>query len=220
MDVIRTFTIYGNTVVFKEQGLPSGMAITADLNSLVNWIYILTAFYSLRPKGSPSTPDDLEVTFYGDDHVLAPHERIREWFHFNALRSYFAEHGIVYTDAMKRGGEIPDLMELADEATFLKRMFSPHPEIPNRIRAPIERKTIEELTNWIRKTNRPIDAMMGNLSDVQSFAYHHGRDYYEKTVEKVNAALKRLRDREAEEVRFTPLKEDFEEMEERWLGKF
>lgn len=220
MDVIRTYTIYGNTVVYKDQGLPSGMAITADFNCANNFLYLLTAFYSLRPKGCEDGPEDMELSLYGDDHLVAPAERIQAWFNFNTLRSYFAKHGIVYTDAMKRGGDIPDTMALADEATFLKRMFSPHPEFPDRIRAPIEQQTIEELANWIRKTLRPEDALMGNLADVQRFAYHHGRLYYQKTVDRVNNALQALRGRTNEELRIHLLKEDFEEMDERWLAKF
>jgi len=220
-DVIRAFTIYGNTVVFKDQGLPSGMAITADLNSICDLLYMITAFFSLRPSGcSERFEDNVEVTFYGDDHLLAVRPTVQEWFNFNSLRKYYAKHNIQYTDAMKRGGDIPDFVQLENEATFLKRKFVPHPEMKGFILAPIEERTIEELANWIRKTGRPTDALMGNLRDLQAFAYHHGKEYYDKTMEKVNAALIKLRSQEAGDVSFRPLQEDFEEMDDQWVAKF
>jgi hypothetical protein len=219
-DVIRCYTIYGNTVVLKTQGLPSGMAITADLNSLCNALYILTAFYTLRPSVEIRPQDSMEVSCYGDDHLIAIIPSILAWFNFNTLQKHFAEHGITYTDAMKRGGEVPDSEPLENGATFLKRKFVRHPMHTRYLMAPIEETTITEMANWIRKTPREMDALMSNLKDLQRFAYHHGKDYYERTVEKVNRALKAYRRSEAAEVSWKLLEEDYEDMDLAWLEKF
>jgi hypothetical protein len=221
LDVISTYTIYGNTVVLKNQGLPSGMAVTADFNCLVNALYMYTAFYALRPNdGQIYDPAEMELTFYGDDHVICPEERILKWFNFNTLQQYYADHGIVYTDALKTGLESPDYLPLADVSSYLKRRFVRHPLYPKYILAPLEKKTITELVNWVRKSPDNVAALMSNLRDVQRFSYHHGKEFYNEIVGKLN-------DRITAEIKSLPgdhswtlLTEDYEEMDELWLSQF
>lgn len=220
-DAIYAYTIYGNTVVYKNQGLPSGMAITADFNSLCNYLYMATAFYDMRPGDCTKNFESVECTFYGDDHILAPAWEIQKWFNFNTLQRYYLEKNITYTDALKRGGECPDFMKLYNEASYLKRRFVQHHEIPAFILAPIEEQSITELCNWVRNTLPPEDALMANLQDFKKFSYHHGRSFYDRATGIVNARLERYIIEEAPEgTHIHTITETFDEMDKQWLSRF
>jgi len=229
--MIHLYTVYGNVVSLKSQGIPSGVPITADLNSLCNWFYVLIALQSVASeKGKvvdfERLSDQLECVFYGDDHVVAPCAEIREWFSFHDVQKYFLSLGIGYTDALKRGGAQPPFMALANETTFLKRRFVPHPKRPALILAPIETKTIHEEINWIRQCpskEHERDLVYQNLATVMTESYHLGRAYYTQLQRKINACLSELRNDElclSGSTQWCPLTTDFEHHDELWLAQF
>jgi hypothetical protein len=229
--MIHLYTVYGNVVTLKSQGIPSGVPITADMNGLCNWFYILIALQSIAvEKGIKLNMDDLsdqlELLFYGDDHVIAPSAEIREWFSFHDVQRYFTSLGMGYTDAQKKGGEQPAFLNLADETTFLKRTFSPHPTFRTRILAPIETKTIYEEINWLRATptvEHERDAMYQNLTTVFSEAYHHGSDFYTSLQNKVNDCLSLLREadlRDSGSSQWRSLTTGWDYHNELWLDTF
>jgi len=193
-DAIYAYSLCGNTIVFKTQGLPSGMAITADFNGLCNLLYMVTAFLKMAEDAKFSLSPDmvwdyLEMTFYGDDHVLAPHPDVQHFFNFNTLKKYFSDHRITYTDALKRGGTCPDFTQLEGETSYLKRRWTRNARMPSRMNSPIEEKSLTELSNWIRKCDDQHTALYDNLNDLKAFAYQHGEVYYDETMRKLNIAL-------------------------------
>jgi len=227
--MIHLKTVYGNVVVAKSQGIPSGVPITADLNGLCNWFYILIALQATAAEKKvrfdlDCCSDQLELTVYGDDHVVAPSAEIREWFSFHDVQRYFLNLGIGYTDALKKGGEQLPFLDLAHDTTFLKRRFAPHPRISSKILAPIEEKTICEEINWIREARtgeHERDAMYQNLRTVFDEAYHHGREYYTHLQNEVNRCLSLLRDQELHlrgSSGWRSLTEDYESKDEEWLA--
>lgn len=199
MDHIHHFTLAGNAIVYKNQGMPSGSAMTADLNSLCNIIYMLTACLSIaeehkihvEPSRLLAHEDSLlEMTFYGDDHVLAPHPEIQEFFNFNSLQQFFLSLGIGYTDALKTGLAQPDFTKLT-ACSYLKTGFRPHPRRPHLILAPISTNSIHEELNWLRTEDQLIvkEALWQNIMSALRFAYHHGQPYYDDLLAKINLAL-------------------------------
>jgi len=195
--MIHLLTVYGNVVALKSQGLPSGVPITADINGLCNWFYILICLQSVAAEKGikldmDTLSDQLELLFYGDDHLIAASAEIREWFSFHDVRRYFTNLGMGYTDAQKKGGDQPPFQALANDATFLKRTFSPHPKYRTRVLAPIEKKTIHEEINWLRTTTNVAnerELMYQNLNTALSEAYHHGYSYYTSLQSNVNHCL-------------------------------
>jgi len=255
-EMIHTYMLAGNVLMLTSQGLPSGVVVTADINSIQNLFYFVTAFYSLKEQlkageyrvwtqdAGGLTPkeceqmrktlqvrelgeplkffDNVESVFYGDDHVIAPSQRVREWFHFWSIKSYFSIHNIGYTDASKSGVNVPRLQNL-QEITYLKRRFVPHPEFPTRIRAPIDENTILEEINWIRKSEDDVAALYQNLGTVKREAYQHGESFYNDIVMKINQAINV---RQSKDLQFGSysvwelLTRDYEAFDLRWLEQF
>lgn len=222
---IHLKTLYGNTVCVKNQGLPSGVPFTADINSLANWFYLLIACQEICEKNNTSLDmqdfsTNYEATFYGDDHVWTFSQKYRKMFTFNAFREVFAEHGIVYTDALKKGGVQPDFVSLT-EASYLKRQWKAHPHSAARMLAPIDKKTIEELTNWMRRTDGKVMAheqTIENLVTALGEAYHHGQCYFEELKGNINAALVRA-SRELGPL-WKPLLVEYDVLDEQWNREF
>jgi len=227
--MIHLKTVYGNTVVSKSQGIPSGVPITADLNGLCNWFYILIALqHTAAEKGIKfdlsDCSDQLELSVYGDDHIVAPSAEIREWFSFHDVQKFFVDRGIGYTDALKKGGVQPRFLDLAHDTTFLKRRFVPHPKLVNLVLAPIETQTILEEINWIREDRSQTairDAMYQNLATVEGEAYHHGREYFTQLQNDINRCLSLLRDQDLRlsgSSDWCSLTKDFRSYDEDWLA--
>lgn len=229
--MIHLFTVYGNVVAFKTQGIPSGVPITADINGLGNWFYILCCIQSIASdKGIlldlDRLSDNLELAFYGDDHIIAPSLEIQEWFTFADVQKYFTSIGMGYTDALKLGGPQPPFTNLLHDTSYLKRRFAPHHIYPSKILAPIETNTIHEEINWLRVTpteEHERDAMYQNLETALNEAYYHGNCYYTSLLDKVNHCLSLLREADLAQQRssgWRQLTTDFRSRDEEWLKNF
>jgi hypothetical protein len=228
--LIHMYTVYGNTVTFKTQGIPSGVPITADINGLGNWIYFLVCIQTVASnKGIKldldTLHDNMEMAFYGDDHLVAPSQEIQKWFTFQDVQAYFTTIGMGYTDALKKGGEQPPFEPLLGSASYLKRKFVPHHQYASKMLAPIETKTIYEEINWLRKTpsaEHERDAMYQNLDTALTEAYHHGRSFYHRLILKINSGLSQLREADLAQAgssSWRGLTTSFEERDEKWLDE-
>jgi len=262
-EMIHTYVLAGNTMMLTSQGLPSGVVVTADINSIQNLFYFVTAFYAMKDalkSGNYSlwdgtievshpdvlkenkficdrmseklmaleqdAPlkyfDNVESVFYGDDHVIAPSMRIRDWFNFWSIRNYLSVHNIGYTDAAKSGKLTPKLERLT-EVTYLKRRFVPHPEFRDRVRAPIDENTIYEEINWIRKSEDDVAALYQNLATVKREAYQHGESFYNDIVTKINQCINVKQSMDLQFGSYSVwelLTRDYEAFDCRWLEQF
>jgi len=99
-----------------------------------------------------------------------------------------AQYGIEYT-AETKTGELYTVRKIV-ECTFLKNGFK-RLEGTSLWLAPIAQDTIYELTNWTRKSDDPLDQLHENIECAENFAFHHGREFYERFCEEVNDALRR-----------------------------
>jgi hypothetical protein len=229
--VIHLRTLYGNTVAMKIIGLPSGATFTADINGLGNWFYLLCAMQEIADEKKvqldfDTLNEEYEATFYGDDHVWVFARKFVSLFTFNAFQKAFAAHNIVYTDALKKGGEQPDTIPFHEACSYLKRRWVPHPIRKGLMRAPIEKASIEELCNWMRRCDG-VEAeraqMYENLRTAMREAYHHGNVYFNGLKEKINLGLGVLRDAEVKDIgssRWSPLTSDYEAIDQEWLSAF
>lgn len=226
-EITHTFLLLGNTLVQKNQGMLSGVILTADINSEENLFYFIIAYLEIAEKYGIDVTEldftkEVECAFYGDDHVIAPSQKIQKWFNFTTVSEFFASHNIGYTDATKSDREVPPL-EALEEVTFLKRKFVPHAKFPNRILAPIENDTIMEEINWIRKSADDRLALFQNLSTVKREAYHHGETYFNDTVIKINTALTELQQLELARFKVSSwelLTRNYEEYDRVWNEQF
>jgi hypothetical protein len=121
---------------------PSGNALTAPFNSLINAIKFQYAFLRLAanflnngiterklllPLAIKAYRQNVICRFLGDDNRFAV-KKGYEWFNVNSLQDIFKEFGDVYTDDNKTTGELRALVPQA-EASILKRMPVYHEDI-------------------------------------------------------------------------------------------
>jgi len=171
-------------------GLPSGSFLTSILGSLINWMLFLWAFYALRPSSEAVRfCEAIALATYGDDVIDSVAHPVRWWFNFKTIAMYFASFGIIMTSAVKT--DAGGFVDLTD-TQFLKRKFVQYPGIPVML-APIEKATIQELTNWIRKSPDPIHQTFVNCSMALRFAYHHGPKYFRSIRTKIVVAMRDFR---------------------------
>jgi len=188
-EVIHTYSAFLCKVIQKNHGMPSGVALTALLNSFCNALLMRTGYLCLTKKAvinkTASRADNCMQSYrknvkenvFGDDHINAVVERVLRWFNQNTYSDWLAEFGIRYTDADKTLVNPPPFKKIL-ECKYLKRGFVRDERFPTRIRAPIEMKTIQELINWVTDTLDPMEQLELNYIDALRFLFHYGEKVF------------------------------------------
>jgi len=229
--LIFLLTIYGNVVARKSQGIPSGTTLTADLNGLCNWFYMLIAVLGIADAKKIKIDvarinDNMECTVYGDDHVWAPSSEYQKFFNFNAVQDFFKSHHINYTDALKRGGVQPDFMNLKNETSYLKRRWVPHFAFASRMLSPLDTDTIHEEINWVRRVSGPDAprmAVLENINTAMHEAFHHGDVYFNDLKRKCNQAISQLRQEQLDaegHSDWSDITHDYRTISSQWIETF
>lgn len=176
--------IINNEVYCMTGGVPSGGALTADLNSLIHEILI---YYVWRkywmPKHKSMVPlskfrDNVARAIYGDDLILVNTDLVKE-FNGNNIAHFFNELGMNITSAQKN--LIFDFKK-PEQVTFLKRFFKKDDKYPKIIRCPLEQSSIEPMLSWIHNCDDVERATKDNLDTVFREADQWGSEYYNYLV--------------------------------------
>jgi hypothetical protein len=123
----------------------------------------------------------------GDDNVDSVIDILRPYYTPSRKQEIWKELGYEYTDAAKTG--IMKYTEL-DELQFLKCHFLQHTNYPDHWLMAMDMTTIQELTNWVRTGQDPMDAVIVNLSDALRFTYARGEKVFNETRDLFQEALK------------------------------
>jgi len=192
--LINSYVVVMEILFRTSQGLPSGVPVTSVLNSVANWLYLVSAIFSILEEKNvlqDMLPDELnkhvEFALYGDDHIIALSAELRQFITFQDVRNHFRSRLVGYTDANKNAISEFDFEELTD-VTFLKRKFRPE---NGRVYAPLDKSSVEDQLNWINHT----DSMNRFAIFAQCFkgfqieAHLHGKYYFEMMTDRLRAAL-------------------------------
>jgi len=192
--MIHPLIIALNTVARKHQGIPSGVAVTAPLNSLSNWwlqwVAIIDILLAMHVELTlEEMRRAVEMTTWGDDHIVAPNEKLQEFITFRNMKKWFMDHGIGYTDATKSDREF-DFEEL-DDIYYCKRKFEKHRA--GVIVAPLDKTVLNEMIQWRRKT--PGVSKRTSFEETRTNYIHelslHGEAYFEQEIIRLNEAVRR-----------------------------
>lgn len=201
LSFIHTDVLVLNTLVRKRSGMPSGAPVTAPLNSLCNWFYILTAIIDMleqkhfvQETGQQITPtfllENIEDAYYGDDHVVALSSILRKFINFQDFVTYFGNIGILYTDSQKRE-EVNFQFENIYEITYLKRRFLRDKEMPKLIRAPLALGSITDMIVWTKKSPSTSDSEVyrSRVKDFEDSLAQHEQETYDLYIKIYNRAI-------------------------------
>jgi len=212
------FTVHQclNTIYLTFMGIPSGVPGTANINSDGNKIYhrVGYRFICRRAKRYEWLPHSFYkrhvwIPFYGDDNFPVVSDVIKDTFNGLTCADFFISHGRPYTPANKNGDLVA--YKPLEECIFLKRGIRLH-EDGNKFTAPMDTTTIQELTNWVRKSPDSDAAMYENLLTSLRFAHAHGKQYFDAHVAQINNALRTIE--------YAPLSDVYSDYDEEFTSKF
>jgi len=201
LSFIHTDILVLNTLVRKRSGMPSGVPVTAPLNSVANWFYILAAVVDMleqqefeKRTGQIITPqfliEHMESAFYGDDHVVALSGLLQKFINFQKFMNYFAAIGINYTDSQKRE-KVDFEFENIYQITYLKRRFLRDSTRPKLIRAPLDLNSITDMIVWTKKSPSAtnIEVYKSRVKDFEDSLAQHEQETYDAYIKIFNHAI-------------------------------
>lgn len=187
-------------------GAPSGSPITTILNNLVNCIYIRVAFSVIMSKYFNKVLLDhklinselvyenkymsdfeknVRLICYGDDEIMTVSDDCIEIFNAKTMSYFFSIYWIKFTDARKTGN-IQNYTTLFDlNTSFLKRVTVPHECRPFIYVSRMDQRSVEEICNWMYKSEDEIEMSKIACQAMLISAYGHGRVYYNELRSKV-----------------------------------
>lgn len=181
-----TPTITLDEVFITTHSMPSGCALTAFFNSVVNksyGAYIFNVLYK-RKHGVEAPMDAYRKSVfdcvYGDDKVTAVKNSVAPWYNGRAFSGIAREMGLDFTPADK--GEWTYNTRSLFDCSFLKRGFRVHSHI-GKIVAPLERVSMTGTLNFVSDDFRNDELTKTKLMNFQREAFLH--EDYENLMERI-----------------------------------
>jgi hypothetical protein len=191
---VHTFVAIGKNLVQTHQGIPSGVCVTAPLNSLCNWLYVICVILEeAKRQGIIITDEEIkenfELAFYGDDHLIAVSDKMKHILNFRTMKACMDRHEIGYTDSIKSGRVDFDFQTL-DQVTYLKRRFDF--KSFTDVRAPLDLESIKKPMNWTRKRvgATPVASLHEHYDSFCIELHQHVKTIYDKTLQSFNSAIR------------------------------
>jgi len=197
-EIYHRLVLCGNTVFHVPRGLASGVPFTTICNSYVNEMYLRMAWKYLAQQHQPKYMSQrwfdkfVCLALFGDDNVVSIAREVISWFNLRTVSSFLREYNITLTDHRKRSAKDAEPWIPIRDTTFLKREFRPHPDWPLWVLAPLDKVSIEERVLWMRKGGDEEELLDENCRASFTDAYHHGREYFEDFVKRVNKARRQV----------------------------
>lgn len=214
--LVHTFIIVKDRMFLKSQGQCSGCAITAELNCVIHdllMVYVWLKYHRDNELETSLTEmrENVAICVYGDDIIMACDKEYVLPFNGNVIAPYMEELGMNITPGDKVSVTF-DLKEPA-EIFFLKRNFV---RDGDKILAPLRSDIVENIIQWIHKSDDNIEATKVNCETALQESYMHGKQYFNKLVNEINSRIKAVN-------RMTPglmqpVMVDYDALERKYIG--
>lgn len=193
-EIINSHHIVSNTVYSQNSGAPSGNVLTSLINSMVNIFYILLAWQGLMKDAVQNRgklvfqefKKSVCLVVYGDDLIMTVAEPYTELFTAVTISQFFADYGIVATDALKTGTVVP--YTSLENSEFLKRTFVWHPWRQLWM-SKLRDETIVSTTQWVWSSPNVEASTSVNCEVALMNAHGHGQKKFDEYKEAINTAL-------------------------------
>ncbi|AVM87457.1 polyprotein [pemapivirus A1] len=199
--IANSYHVWGGKLYNHVGGMPSGCVGTSIFNSILNNIFVQSAFISINPD---YVPDEVLILTYGDDVVYGTNQKLlpQEISHFYKYNT---------TLTVTPGNKLSDWKEKSSihDVTFLKRWFVPDPEHRYLIHPIIDPSVYEQSAMWVRGGD-----FQDTLTSLCQLAFHSGPRNYDAWVKAVRAQIQK----NTHSCRFSFLPFSF--LQSRWLAKF
>lgn len=192
-EILNVCRLAKNFVYQSLCGIPSGFPMTDVMNTMVNSLYIRSAWYNLAQQHGLYLHDfkqHVKLITYGDDMIANISEKAAEFFTSYDLFEFFKSRNIKFTD-IDKSGEFVKLRTL-ENAPFLKCNFKPHPTRNGIYLAALDEISVEQTMNWIHGCDDPLEATRVNCEATLRAAFGHGPEYYNSLKNKIIRAFQRI----------------------------
>lgn len=161
-------------------GIPSGHALTVEINSLVNCLYMRYCWLKCTENTSLCTMQQFNkctrLVTYGDDLIMSVANVAAGCFNFIRIRDTLASLDISFTpsDKLSQGKEFENLLEV----TFLKAKFRPHPFRPTEMLPDLPDASIFECVNWNWQSPDMVSSFFEGARASCLAAFGRGEEFY------------------------------------------
>jgi len=179
-EMIHTYILNGKILYQKHTGNPSGSAITTEMNCCVNYLAWCCVFYQILADEGVSNRvcelfEQTDFACYGDDNILTVSDEVAQFITTEKIAAYYDMYKMTVTPASKSGKLS---WKRAEELQFLKRNWKPDPAVPGVYMAPLEKKSILRMPQFVKKGNSDREAILELTNGLFLECYYHGRDFY------------------------------------------
>lgn len=188
--LIHTVVIIKDKLFVKCQGQCSGCAITAELNCLIHdllMVYVWMKYH--KDLGLQTLLSDMRANValcvYGDDLIMATDPDYKPEFTGLQIAPYMSELGMNITPGDKTSTVFTQ--KPPHEIFFLKRNFVRDGEM---ILAPLRSDIVENIIQWVHKSDNQIEATSENCRTALREGYMHRRKYFNKLSSDINNRIK------------------------------
>ncbi|DAD54754.1 TPA_asm: polyprotein [Iflavirus HdromIV] len=161
-------------------GIPSGFALTVEINDLVNQLYMRYCWVKITGRPLSDFYRFCKLVTYGDDLIMSVNECVIDEFNFVSIRDELAKVNILFQPATKDDNIVP--FQNFFEVTFLKCNFVKHHKRLNFFVARLPLASCLDMLNWQYKDNDKVTiifencrASLMNLYGWGPKVYHHWR---------------------------------------------
>nr|QVG74791.1 polyprotein [Picornavirales sp.] len=165
-----------NVVYRMFCGIPSGFALTVEINDLVNQLYMRYCWRKCTKLPLSIYHKSVKVITYGDDLIMTVHSDLVEKFNFRIIQQCLSDYQIDFQPAAK-DGSVYDVLSLG-EVTFLKSHIVPHPIRPGLFLAKLPLESALDTLNWQIKSNDKVSILFENSRAALNNLFGHGPEVY------------------------------------------
>jgi len=189
-DLIFTDIIVKDRLFRKSSGQCSGCAITAELNCIVHDILMYYVWILICRERSIQTDlnhyrDNVASIMYGDDIVKSVTKEYESIFNGDTIKPHMLELGMNITPGDKLSSVFT--LKPPQDIYFLKRSFVVDGDY---VKAPLRSDIIENIIQWIHKSDDNVTATLNNCRTALRESYMHGDKYFKELQDEINKRIK------------------------------
>nr|WFD55759.1 MAG: polyprotein [Qingdao tick iflavirus] len=184
-ELFNAYHLVTNVIYQMVCGIPSGFALTVEINDLVNQLYIRYCWRKIMKSSLADYHKLCKTVTYGDDLIISVSDKAKDRFNFSSIQSCLESYNISFQPASK-DGQCYHTRDLSD-ITFLKAHFVLHPTRKNQFLAQLPLESCLDTINWQYIKADPYKIIFENVRAALNNVYGHGEAVYSFWRKKIQA---------------------------------
>jgi hypothetical protein len=182
LSCFSTDHIVGDVIYEALQGHPSGCALTAILNCVVNMILLRVAFTRTTLLTLNEFHKNILAKFYGDDNVVGVSEHAAKRLDMFTFSKVMKSLGFGYTSPdkkseMKKFYSFNEISFLTNSIVFTEKLDNFY---IGKYLAVLDKETILEIARWSQSDNNNMMDQMNRFNMALYFMKNHGREEFDR----------------------------------------